>query len=227
MGMGTVIDYLSELKENNNRQWYHEHKTEYKAANAEFEEVLQDLIVGIGEFDRSILHNVPRELTFKLVRDTRFSHDKSPYNPSFRAHIASKGKLPIPVGYYIMIKPGGGTFLGGGLFADMFKDATTMVRDYIAANPEEWEQIINDDTFRKYFTVGGTALKNVPKGYDKEHPQAEYLKYKSWYVEYFIEDEKLRDTKEFIELAVEVFKAMKPFNDYLNRALAEFTMPER
>lgn len=227
MGMEIVIDYLSGLKENNDRQWYHEHKTEYKAANAEFEEVLQDLIVGIGEFDSSILHNVPRELTFKLVRDTRFSHDKSPYNPSFRAHIASKGKLPIPVGYYIMIKPGGGTFLGGGLFADMFKDATTMIRDYIAANPEEWEQIINDDTFRNYFTVGGTALKNVPKGYDKEHPQAEYLKYKSWYVEYFIEDEKLRDTKKFVELAVKVFKAMKPFNDYLNRALAGFTMPKR
>lgn len=227
MGMETVIDYLSGLKENNSRQWYHEHKTEYKAANAEFEEVLQDLIVGIGEFDRSILHNVPRELTFKLVRDTRFSHDKSPYNPSFRAHIASKGKLPIPVGYYIMIKPGGGTFLGGGLFADMFKDATTMIRDYISANPEEWDQIINDDTFQKYFTVGGTALKNVPKGYDKEHPQAEYLKNKSWYVEYFIQDEKLRDTKKFIDLAVEVFKAMKPFNDYLNRALAGFTMPER
>ena len=225
--METVIDYLSGLKENNNRQWYHEHKTEYKAANAEFEEVLQDLIVGIGEFDRSILHNVPRELTFKLVRDTRFSHDKSPYNPSFRAHIASKGKLPIPVGYYIMIKPGGGTFLGGGLFADMFKDATTMIRDYISANPEEWDQIINDDTFQKYFTVGGTALKNVPKGYDKEHPQAEYLKNKSWYVEYFIQDEKLRDTKKFIDLAVEVFKAMKPFNDYLNRALAGFTMPKR
>lgn len=227
MGMETVIDYLSGLKENNNRQWYHEHKTEYKAANAEFEKVLQDLIVGIGEFDRSILHNVPRELTFKLVRDTRFSHDKSPYNPSFRAHIASKGKLPIPVGYYIMIKPGGGTFLGGGLFADMFKDATTMIRDYISANPEEWDQIINDDTFQKYFTVGGTALKNVPKGYDKEHPQAEYLKNKSWYVEYFIQDEKLCDTKKFIDLAVEVFKAMKPFNDYLNRALAGFTMPEK
>ena len=227
MGMETVIDYLSGLKENNNRQWYHEHKTEYKAANAEFEEVLQDLIVGIGEFDCSILHNVPRELTFKLARDTRFSHDKSPYNPSFRAHIASKGKLPIPVGYYIMIKPGGGTFLGGGLFADMFKDATTMIRDYISANPEEWDQITNDDTFQKYFTVGGTALKNVPKGYDKEHPQAEYLKYKSWYVEFFIEDGMLLDTKKFIDSAVEVFKAMKPFNDYLNRALAGFTMPER
>lgn len=67
----------------------------------------QQLIYGIGEFDNSVLHNIPKELTFKLVRDTRFSHDKSPYNPSFRAHISSMGKLPIPVGYYIMIKPNG------------------------------------------------------------------------------------------------------------------------
>lgn len=53
------------------------------------------------------------DLTFKLVRDTRFSRDKSPYNPAFRAHISSMGKLPIPVGYFIMIKPGNQSFLGG------------------------------------------------------------------------------------------------------------------
>lgn len=225
--METILNYLSGLKENNNREWYHQHKGEHKDANADFEAFLQDLIMGIGEFDDSILHNVPKELTFKLVRDTRFSHDKSPYNPAFRAHIASKGKLPIPVGYYIMIKPGGESFLGGGLFADMFKEATTMVRDYITANPEEWEKVINDKTFKQYFTVKGNALKNVPRGYDKEHPQAEYLKNKSWYVEYFVEDEQLRDTKAFLDLAVTIFKAMKPFNDYLNKALEGFTMPER
>lgn len=227
MSMDNILQYLWGLTENNNREWYHEHKAEYKAANADFESILQDLIVGIGEFDNSILHNNPKDLTFKLVRDTRFSHDKSPYNPAFRAHIASKGKLPIPVGYYIMIKPGGQTFLGGGLFADMFKDATTMIRDYIAANPDEWEAVINDEGFKKYFTVDGTALKNVPRGYDKEHPQAEYLKYKSWYVEYFFSDEELTDVEGFIKKAVEVFKAMKPFNDYLNAALVEFKMPQR
>lgn len=225
--METILNYLSGLKENNNREWYHQHKGEHKDANADFEAFLQDLIMGIGEFDDSILHNVPKELTFKLVRDTRFSHDKSPYNPAFRAHIASKGKLPIPVGYYIMIKPGGESFLGGGLFADMFKEATTMVRDYITANPEEWEKVINDKTFKQYFTVKGNALKNVPRGYDKEHPQAEYLKNKSWYVEYFVEDEQLRDTEKLLDLATAVFKAMKPFNDYLNQALADFKMPER
>ena len=173
------------------------------------------------------LQNVPRDLTFKLVRDTRFSHDKSPYNPAFRAHIGAMGKLPVPVGYYLMIKPGNESFLGGGLFADMFKEATVMVRDYIVKHPDEWEQIIHADTFTKYFTVQGTALKKVPAGYDKDHPQAEYLKYKSWYLEYPVKDQDLSDIGTFLPKMVEIFEAMKPFNDYLNRALADFRMPTR
>lgn len=222
-----ILEYLSELSANNNREWYHEHKKENKEATVQFEQLVQELIYGIGTFDEGVLHNVPKELTFKLVRDTRFSHDKSPYNPSFRAHISSMGKLPIPVGYYIMIKPKGGTFLGGGLFADMFSNATAMVRDYIVAQSDEWCNIITDTEFKKYFTVKGTALKNVPAGYDKEHPQAEFLKYKSWYLEYFITDEEVCDSAIFMKKAIEIFKAMKPFNDYLNKALKDFKMPTR
>ena len=227
MNTQTIMDYLTSLAANNDREWYHAHKADYKAANALFEQLVQELIYGIGTFDNSALHNVPKELTFKLVRDTRFSHDKSPYNPSFRAHISSQGKLPIPVGYYIMLKPNGGTFLGGGLFADMFANATAMVRDYISAHPDEWNDIITDAAFNKYFTVKGTTLKNVPAGYDKNNPQAEYLKFKSWYVEYFIPDEDACDGEKLIQTSLEVFKAMKPFNDYLNKALAGFRMPER
>ncbi|MCI8555776.1 MAG: DUF2461 domain-containing protein [Clostridia bacterium] len=222
-----ILSYLSDLAANNNREWYHEHKKENKEAVLQFENLIQEIIDGIGQFDQSVLHNIPKELTFKLVRDTRFSHDKSPYNPAFRAHISSQGKLPIPVGYYLMIKPNGNSFLGGGLFADMFSNATNMVRDYISAHSEEWNKIINAENFKKYFTVKGTALKNVPAGYDKEHPQAEYLKYKSWYLEYFISDEEVCDCQNFIQKAVEIFRAMKPFNDFLNRALKEFEMPAR
>lgn len=137
MNTQIIIEYLSELSANNNREWYHANKEDYKKANAEFEGLLQALIWEIGKFDSSILHNRPKDLTFKLVRDTRFSHDKSPYNAAFRAHISPEGKLPVPVGYYLMIKPGGQSFLGGGLFADMFKDATKRVRDYLAGNGEE------------------------------------------------------------------------------------------
>lgn len=227
MDTNIILKYLAELSDNNNREWYHAHKADYKEANLQFEELLQSLILELGKFDASILHNIPKELTFKLVRDTRFSHDKSPYNPAFRAHISSKGKLPVPVGYYLMIKPGNQSFLGGGLFADMFKEATSMVRDYLAAHPAEWETIIHAADFENHFTVQGTALKNVPKGFDKEHPQAEFLKYKSWYIEYPISDELFADSETFLPKAIKVFKAMKPFNDYLNKALDGFTMPTR
>lgn len=222
-----ILNYLSELSQNNSREWYHAHKEDYKSANARFEELLQELILGIGSFDPSVIHNAPKDLTFKLVRDTRFSHDKSPYNPAFRAHISSMGKLPVPAGYYIMIKPGNQSFLGGGLFADMFKEATSMVRDYIVSHPDEWDKLIHSPEFTTYFTVKGTALKNVPGGYEKEHPQAEYLKFKSWYLEYPVSDEALQDGEKFLAEAQKVFKAMKPFNDYLNKALAGFQMPER
>ena len=227
MNAQIIIDYLSALNTHNNREWYHANKEDYKNANTEFEGLLKALILEIGKFDSSILHNNPKDLTFKIVRDTRFSHDKSPYNPAFRAHISSKGKLPVPVGYYLMIKPDNQSFLGGGLFADMFKDATAMVRDSIVRNAEEWETIIHAPEFVKYFTVQGTALKNVPAGYEKEHPQAEYLKYKSWYLEYPIKDEELYDAETFLVKAAEIFRIMKPFNDYLNRALAGFQMPSR
>ncbi len=227
MNMSLIVNYLSELSMNNEREWYHAHKEDYKKANAEFEALLQALMLEIGNFDSSILNYAPKELTFKLVRDTRFSHDKSPYNPAFRAHISSKGKLPVPVGYYLMIKPGDQSFLGGGLFADMFKDATRMVRDYIAQNGEEWERVIHEPEFEKYFTVRGSALKNVPSGYEKEHPQAEFLKFKSWYLEYPLKDEELGDADAFLAKAVECFRIMKPFNDYLNKALEGFQMPTR
>ena len=227
MNTQMMMGYLTELSANNNREWYHAHKAGYQAANAQFEELVQALILQIGEFDSSILGYAPKELTFKLVRDTRFSHDKSPYNPALRAHISSMGKLPIPVGYYLMIKPGGQSFLGGGLFADMFKDATRMVRDYISEHGGEWEEIITAPSFQERFTVGGSALKNVPAGYEKEHPQAEYLKYKSWYLEYPIQDEDLTDGDLFLAKAADIFRLMKPFNDYLNNALTGFKMPTR
>ena len=222
-----ILNYLKELSENNNREWYHAHKTEYKEANAQFEALVETLIFQIGEFDSQILPRTAKELTFKLTRDTRFSHDKSPYNPAFRAHIGPEGKLPVPVGYYLMIKPGGESFLGGGLFADMFKDATLMIRDYIAANGEEWEKILSEPEFQKEFTVQGTALKKVPSGYDQEHPQAEFLKFKSWYLEYPVKDEAVADGDNFLSEAVRLFRIMKPFNDFLNRALAGFQMPTR
>ena len=91
----------------------------------------------------------------------------------------------------------------------------------------EWEMILAAPDFQECFTVSGTALKNVPAGYEKDHPQAEYLKYKNWYLEYPVQDNELSDGDRFLSKAADVFRRMKPFNDYLNKALTGFKMPER
>ena len=141
MDLSIILKYLTGLRENNDREWYHAHKAEYKAANAEFEALLQALILRIGEFDPSVLQNLPQTLTFKLNRDTRFSHDKSPYNPAFRAHISAQGKQPVPVGYYLMLKPDGQFFfgftitamLGGMIYGCVFyQEKCTILRTIIA-----------------------------------------------------------------------------------------------
>lgn len=224
--MRGMLEYLSALEENNNREWFHANKGPYQEATRTFEELVRLLMLKLRESDSSILLTEPKELTFKLMRDTRFSNDKSPYNPAFRAHISAKGKLPIPVGYYLMVKPGNRSFLGGGLFADMFKDATARIRDSIAANGEEWQKIITAPEFTEQFTVGGAALKNVPRGYDADHPQAQYLKNKSWYLEFPVPDSQILD-ENFIGYAAGIFQKMQPFNAFLNQALEGFQMPQR
>lgn len=222
-----ILKYLTDLNEHNNWGWYNAHKAETKAATEQFEELVQEMMRRIGEFDSSILHIQPKDTTFRLVRYPRFGSDRTPYNPAFRAHISAKGKLPVPVGYYLMIKPGGQSFLGGGLFASSFRDATEMVRDYITEFGEEFDEIIHAPEFEKHFRVQGTSLLNVPSGYDKEHPQTEWLKFKNWYLEYPVADETVADAEVFVAEAVKLFRIMKPFNDYLNKALEGFQMPER
>jgi uncharacterized protein (TIGR02453 family) len=203
--MNNNLQYLSDLEMNNNREWYQANKTQYTGANAEFERLIQNLIDSIGQTDASIILGVPKELTFKLNRDTRFSHDKSPYNPTFRAHISSSGKLPVPCGYFLFLRPGNRSYLGGGLFASMFKDATAMIRDYIVGHGSELEAIVNEKGFSERFAIKGEALKRVPAGYDVNHPQAEYLKFKSWYLEYPISDDFILSDA-FIEQATRVFR---------------------
>ena len=113
------------------------------------------------------------------------------------------------------------------MFASMFKDATAMIRDNIAANGKEFETIVGGRNFTEYFEVKGESLRNVPKGYDPVHPQAEYLKNKSWYLEYPVSDESFADGDGFVKQAAQIFRYMKPFNDFLNSALRDFQMPSR
>ena len=220
--MKRVLTYLADLESNNNREWFYANKKRYQEACMEFKGLLARLLSSMGGLDERLPELDPGALTYRLIRDTRFSEDKSPYNPKFRAHISPAGKALIPVGFYLSITPRDRSILGAGLFASVLKDATTMIREHISTYADEFERIIKHADF--VFTVKGDSLKNVPKGYKPNHSQAEYLKNKSWYLEYPITDGALI-SEDFVKEATQVFSRMKPFNDFLNDALKNFKMP--
>lgn len=224
MKLNRTLEFLSRLEGNNSFEWMNKHKKEYQIAKYEFLQFIEELLVVIAEFDPSVAHLEPKNLVYRLNRDTRFSHDKTPYNPAFRAHISIAERKPIPAGYYLCIKPNQ-SFLGGGVFAAQFSQATEMIRDHLVSHPKEFQQIIKRKEFADIFEVEGAKLKNVPRGYDKNHPLAEYLKYKTWNIEYKISDQEL--LTESPEYIAEKFHLMLPFNSFLNQGLADFRMPEK
>lgn len=223
MRMERMLTYLAALEENNNKEWFHDNKGWYGEAKETFEALVMALMTAVQSFDENFPYTPAKELTFKLMRDTRFSHDKRPYNAAFRAHIGRAGKQPIPCDYYVSIRPGDASFLGGGLFAPMFPEATRRIRDAIAADGKTFGHIIT----QLNLPIQGEKLKRVPKEYDPALPQAEYLKHKSWYVEALIPDALLLNEPQFIQEAAWAFESMKPLNDFLNTAIGDYTIPKR
>ena len=186
-----IMDFLKELERNNDLKWMADHKAFKEQAAAEFEELLQMVMERLAEKDPSVIGLAPKNLIYRLNRDTRFRRDKSPYH------------------------------------AAPFKDAVTMIRDYICGHGEELETIVSAPDFQNHFTMTGERLKNVPRGYDADFPQSEYLKYKSWDIECRLETEGLCDLEDFCERASELFLLMRPFNDYFNEAVRDFHYPVR
>lgn len=222
-----IFSYLRALAAHNEREWYHAHKEELQAANTEFEQLLSALILRMSETDPSIAYLQPRNIIFRMMRDTRFCLDKTPYHLCFRAHIGPKGKAFIPAGYYLSLQPGDQSFIAGGMYADGLKEPTTLIRNHIATFPREWQQIVGNPAFAKEFTVQGTKLKNVPRDYDPLHPQAEYLKHKSWYVEHNLPDSLVANPTRLVEETTRLFTLMQPFNAFLNEALEGYEVPKR
>ena len=169
--MSEIMTFLSGLKVNNTLDWMHDHRAEYRAARGSFVALVQDIIGELAREEPELGLLNPGDLISRLNRDTRFSKDKSPYNPAFRAHISTGGKAPIPVGYYLNVTPGG-SFFGGGLFVPPGLTAMTgHVREYIAGHGGELEEIVTDPAFAAEFSLLGEKLRKIPRGYPQDFPQ--------------------------------------------------------
>lgn len=213
-----TFKFLKDLARNNNRDWFNDHKPVYQAAHADFVEFIAELIGRIASFDPEITMLDPKKCVFRIYRDVRFSKDKSPYKTNFGAHMVATNERPHDrAGYYIHLEPGQ-SFLAGGAYVPP-SPWLNAIRASIDRDGDAFKAILKKASFKKYFgEMEGEKLKTVPRGYDPEHPHIELLRHKSFLATHYLKDGQLQE-KEAARYVTQVFKALKPFDDFLNSSL--------
>ena len=212
----STLDFLTALKCNNNRDWFLLNRPIYLNAKVNFELFVQEIINEIIVFEPIMKGLEAKSCIFRINRDIRFSNDKSPYKSNFGAFIVQGGKKNGDkfAGYYFHIEPGKSMIAGGAYMPPA--PWLSAIREKISENPDEFIKITNSKDFINYFgKIDGDKLKTAPKGYPSNHPQIELLKFKSYLVVNEVSD-KIIPGNDFSDHVLNVFKAMKPLNDYLN-----------
>jgi len=213
-----TITFLEKLAKNNNKPWFDTHRDDYAAATEDFESLVTEILNGLAGTEPVFKEQKAKDCIFRIFRDVRFSKDKTPYKSHFGAFFSKGGRKFPGAGYYLHIEPGGKSFAGGGLWipeAQLLK----AVRQEIDYNFSEFKTIVEDKKFKKLFgAINGEQLKKLPHGYWEDNPAIEYLKLKSFTVGHNLEDKDVTG-KGFIKKTAEVFTTMRPFIDFLNRAM--------
>lgn len=212
-----TLQFLKDLAQNNNREWFTENKNHYIKAQENVLHFVEGLIHEIGKFDPEIQKLDPKKALFRIYRDVRFSKDKSPYKTNFGASLGM-GKGNQVSGYYLHIEPGK-SFLAGGVYMPE-SSVLKKIRKEISMNGTAFKKILEHQDFRNNFR--GLSVENklqkIPQGFEKEDAMAEYLKLKHFVVTHPISNEQLQE-KDATKHFAKIFASIKPLNDFLNDAL--------
>ena len=215
----STLTFLSDLNLNNDRDWFNANRNRYQEARTNFEGFVQAVIDEIIKFDPIFKGLEAKTCIFRINRDTRFSKDKSVYKTNFGAFMVRGGKknsYRFP-GYYLHIQPGE-SFVAGGSYIPP-APWLNAIREKIDSNGDELLRIINTREYKKYFDgLDGDKLKVPPRGYSKDNPHIELLKYKSYLAYRKISDKDVISDG-FFDLVVSTFRAMKPLNDFLDAGI--------
>jgi uncharacterized protein (TIGR02453 family) len=211
-----LLDFLKDLKDNNNREWFQANKERYEKARKSFESFIDELIPKIREIDPQIDLITAKDCVFRIYRDVRFSPDKSPYKTNMGAYIARGGKNSEMAGYYVHFEPGG-CFLAGGLYMPQ-PEILKRLREEIYYQPNDFKKIINEKEFFKCFGPidDPGKMKNPPKGYSKDFPDIELLKFRSYAVMHSVQDA-VTQRSDYIDYSIKVFQILYPLNVYFNK----------
>ena len=209
-----TLQFLKEIKENNNKPWFEKNKPRYLSVKKELQDFVDDWLHACMSFDES-LRDEHKGYQFRIYRDARFAKGR-PYKNNLGLMLGKGGRRAMHehAGYYLHIEPGN-YFLAGGSYMPP-KPWLNAIRQSIDESPKNIKKILNNKTFKKHFALEGPRLKTAPRDYPKDHPEIELLKYKGMVAIHYFKDKELMGD-DFFDHLVDLCKMMKPFNVYLNR----------
>lgn len=218
-GLAGVLDFLKALSKNNDRDWFNAHKAEYLQVKAQVETFMTWLLEHLVKYDKDMALVDPKKSTYRIYRDTRFSSDKRPYKGYIGTFLSKEGRHGSCSGYYIHLEPGQCMF-GAGVYG-LPSDKQKKVRDGIYFQSQTLWNILRSPDVKKVY--GGKMdesmrLKVAPRGYDKDFPDMELLKYRHYFISRHISDKEV-NAPDFAKNLLKGLVAAVPFNKFLNETL--------
>lgn len=209
------LEFLRQVKKNNNRDWFNANKTRYLKEYDNMVAFAGVLLDKMNEHDVMETASGKKSL-HRIYRDTRFSKEKTPYKTNWSGGFKRLGKNRRG-SYYFHLEPGN-SFVGGGFWGPEPADMKR-IRDELAYDARPLRKILQSKNFIKYFgALYGEQLKTVPKGYDANNPAIDLLRYKQFLLIRKFSDKEVLD-ENFVKQVNETFKAMRPFLDYMTQVL--------
>jgi uncharacterized protein (TIGR02453 family) len=210
-----TMGFLKKLAKNNNRDWFEKHKEDYLQAQQNLISFADALIAEMNKHDQLETPSGKRSL-YRIYNDVRFSKDKTPYNPRFAGYL-KRLKPSLRGGYYYWIKPGASRIACG--FAYPNAEDLNRARKDIEYNYDGWRKLLKSKAIVSAFgQMAGEQVKTVPRGFDKEHPAIDLLRYKNYWFEVSFTDAEVT-SPDFLKRVNQKFKSIRPFFDYMSSVL--------
>lgn len=207
-----TFQFLNQLKKNNNREWFAEHKSAFKKLEEDFKKFLTQLLEELNKHDQ-----VDKMKSFRIYRDVRFSKNKTPY----KNHISgsfSRLKPQLRGGYYLHIQPDNQSFVATG-FWNPSKEDLLRIRREIELDDTKLRAIINAKSFIKIWgEMQGEELKTAPLGFDKTHSAIDLIRKKQFFFHKNYTDKEVLSPN-FLNQVNEDCKAIRPYFDYMSSIL--------
>lgn len=222
MDTARLFRYLSGLADNNDREWFEDNKAEYTALRTGFVAFVGDLIHAMAAMDARLAEIDPKSTVFRIHRDLRFTPDRAPYKTAFSAYIGVKGRKAAFPGYYIQLEPGGGTYMGGGLYNPPPPELARL-REAIGADPAPLRAVLAGKGLKARFPGGleGQRAVRAPRGFAASHPALDLILHKSYHVGLSLPDKTVLALKfDPVAETAACFEDMKPLVDCLEGYLA-------